>query len=74
MADMDVINSLYKPSVLLIPIGGHYTMGPEEAGYAVARFLTEAKTVIPMHFGTFPPLKGTVEEFKHALAKFSEEY
>ena len=61
--DMDIINYLYEPTHLLLPIGGHFTMGPREAAFAVAKFLTKAHTVIPMHFGTFPLLKGTVEDF-----------
>jgi L-ascorbate metabolism protein UlaG (beta-lactamase superfamily) len=44
----------------MLPIGGHYTMGPREAALAV-RFL-EPAIVLPLHFGTFPPLKGTPEQ------------
>ena len=62
-SDMDIINYLYKPTHLLLPIGGHFTMGPREAAYAVCKFLTHANVVVPMHFQTFPLLKGTVEEF-----------
>lgn len=40
--DMDIINYLYKPTHLLLPIGGHFTMGPREAAYAVSKFLTHA--------------------------------
>ncbi len=58
--DMRLIGELYKPEVAMLPIGGHYTMGPREAAVA-ARFLG-AKTVLPLHFGTFPPLKGTPAE------------
>ncbi len=58
--DMNLIRELYRPEVAMLPIGGHYTMGPKEAGLAVG-FL-KAATVLPLHFGTFPPLKGTPEE------------
>jgi L-ascorbate metabolism protein UlaG (beta-lactamase superfamily) len=71
---MGIINYLYEPTHLLIPIGGRATMGPEEAGFAVAKFLTHAHTVIPMHYGTFPMLTGTLEEFNLFLAKFAEEW
>jgi L-ascorbate metabolism protein UlaG (beta-lactamase superfamily) len=40
----------------MIPIGDHYTMSPREAAYACN--LLQPKTVIAMHFGTFPVLKG----------------
>jgi L-ascorbate metabolism protein UlaG (beta-lactamase superfamily) len=55
--DMKIIGELYHPRVALLPIGGHYTMGPREAALAVS-FLGPA-TVLPLHFGTFPPLTGT---------------
>jgi L-ascorbate metabolism protein UlaG (beta-lactamase superfamily) len=58
--DMNLIRELYKPEVAMLPIGGHFTMGPKEAALAV-RFL-KPQTVLPLHFGTFPPLKGTPEE------------
>jgi L-ascorbate metabolism protein UlaG (beta-lactamase superfamily) len=44
----------------MIPIGGHYTMGPREAALAVR--LLAPQVVLPMHFGTFPPLKGTPDQ------------
>jgi len=47
-------------------IGGHFTMDPKHAAYAI-RNLLESKKVIPMHYGTFKPLKGTPEQLKEAL-------
>jgi L-ascorbate metabolism protein UlaG (beta-lactamase superfamily) len=61
--DMSLIRELYEPQVAMLPIGGHYTMGPKEA--ALACKLLAPKTVLPIHWGTFPPLTGTPE----ALAK-----
>jgi L-ascorbate metabolism protein UlaG (beta-lactamase superfamily) len=58
--DMKLIGELYRPEVAMLPIGGHYTMGPKEAALAVR--LLGTKTILPLHFGTFPPLKGTPEE------------
>ena len=52
--DMALIDELYKPSHLLLTIGGKFNMGPEEAAYACAKMLKHAHVVIPMHFGTFP--------------------
>ena len=54
--DMAIIHDLYAPDIAMIPIGDHYTMSPREAAYACN--LLKAKTVIPMHFGTFPVLTG----------------
>jgi L-ascorbate metabolism protein UlaG (beta-lactamase superfamily) len=58
--DMQVIRELYKPEVVLLPIGGYYGMGPKEA--ALACRLLEPKVVLPIHWGTFPPLKGTPDQ------------
>lgn len=58
--DMQLIAELYHPQVAMLPIGGLFTMGPKEAALA-ASFL-EPKVILPLHFGTFPPLKGTPEE------------
>nr|NIP47984.1 metal-dependent hydrolase [Gammaproteobacteria bacterium]NIP90276.1 metal-dependent hydrolase [Gammaproteobacteria bacterium]NIR24991.1 metal-dependent hydrolase [Gammaproteobacteria bacterium]NIS06654.1 metal-dependent hydrolase [Gammaproteobacteria bacterium]NIU41025.1 metal-dependent hydrolase [Gammaproteobacteria bacterium] len=57
---------LYDPDVSLLPIGGHFTMDPSDAAYAVNNLL-KSKTVIPMHFGTYGILKGTPEQLKQAL-------
>ncbi|MGJ3258465.1 MAG: metal-dependent hydrolase [Rhodospirillales bacterium] len=71
-ADMAFIGSYYNPDVALLPIGGHFTMDPAHAAYAVKNLL-KTKTVVPMHYGTFPPLKGTPEEFKAALGDFATD-
>ena len=58
--DMKMIQELYKPQVAMLPIGGFYTMGPKEA--AIATRLLAPSLVLPIHFGTFPPLTGTPDE------------
>ncbi len=58
--DMRLIADIYKPELCFLPIGDHYTMGPREA--AVACRLLQAKTVIPMHWGTFPVLAGRPDQ------------
>jgi len=58
--DMQLIRELYRPSVAMLPIGGHFTMGPKEAALA-SRYLG-SEVILPLHFGTFPPLKGRPEE------------
>lgn len=64
--DMKIIRELYAPQIAMLPIGDHYTMGPKEAALAV-EFLG-VKTVLPIHFGTFPLLTGNPEALKKALA------
>jgi L-ascorbate metabolism protein UlaG (beta-lactamase superfamily) len=58
--DMELIRELYAPEVAMLPIGGHYTMGPKEAALAV-RYL-QPQAVLPVHWGTFPALTGTPQE------------
>jgi L-ascorbate metabolism protein UlaG (beta-lactamase superfamily) len=64
---MKIIHELYQPDIAMIPIGDHCTMGPREAAYACN--LLEAKTVIPMHFGTFPPLVGRPSDLKKLVSQ-----
>lgn len=68
-ADMKFIADYYKPDVALLPIGGHFTMDPAHAAYAV-RNLLQTRIVIPMHYGTFGLLKGTPEALVKALDDF----
>jgi L-ascorbate metabolism protein UlaG (beta-lactamase superfamily) len=58
--DMKLIGELYQPDLAMIPIGDLFTMSPREA--AVACRLLGTRRIIPMHFGTFPPLTGTPEK------------
>ena len=58
--DMQTIRELYHPSIAILPIGGHFTMGPQEAALAV-RYL-QPRAVLPIHFGTVPQLTGTPVE------------
>jgi L-ascorbate metabolism protein UlaG (beta-lactamase superfamily) len=64
-AEMDLIRQIYEPSLAFLPIGDHFTMGPEEAAFA-ARML-RVKRVIPMHYGTFPVLTGRPEQLAQKL-------
>jgi L-ascorbate metabolism protein UlaG (beta-lactamase superfamily) len=70
--DMNLISRLYQPQVAMLPIGGVYTMNP--VGAALAAQLIGAKTVIPMHFGTFPALTGTPTELKKEMVKLNLPY
>jgi L-ascorbate metabolism protein UlaG (beta-lactamase superfamily) len=63
--DMELIRELWKPDLAMLPIGGHYTMGPTEAAIAVG-FLG-VRDVLPLHYGTFPLLAGTPQQLRDAL-------
>jgi L-ascorbate metabolism protein UlaG (beta-lactamase superfamily) len=63
--DMALVKRIYAPDVAVLPIGDHFTMGPEEA--AVAAELVGAARVVPSHYGTFPILSGTPDALRPLL-------
>ncbi len=63
--DMKMIGEIYQPQIAFLPIGDLYTMGPDTAAIA-ARWLG-VRQVVPMHWGTFPALRGTPAELKEHL-------
>src|SRR5213596_1532250 len=64
-SDMAFVSRFNKIDVMLVCIGDHFTMGPPRAAEAVK--LVAPRTVIPMHYGTFPVLTGTPEMFDREL-------
>lgn len=68
--DMALIAELYQPELAILPIGDLFTMSPLEAAKAVE--LLKPKKVIPMHFGTFPPLTGRPEELQKRIGAAAE--
>ena len=64
--DMLLINKFYPPDLALVCIGGHFTMDPVHAAYAL-RELIKPKQVIPTHYGTYPIINRTPAELKAAL-------
>jgi len=62
-ADLKLYGDLYRPHVALVPMGDHFTMGPEEAAMAVE--MVRPKLAIPIHYGTMPVLTGDPDEFKN---------
>jgi len=64
-SDMRLIAELYAPEIAFLPIGDHYTMGPDAAARA-ARILG-VRQVVPMHYGTFPVLTGRPDRLKHLV-------
>ena len=64
--DMAIIRDLYAPEIAMLPIGDHNTMSPREAAYAIK--LLKPKTVIPMHFATFPVLTGRPADLKKLVS------
>jgi len=68
-SDMNIIRELYRPQTALMPIDGHYNMGPREAAYATT--LLGVSRFVPYHYGTFPVLAGTPEQLREEMAAIS---
>jgi L-ascorbate metabolism protein UlaG (beta-lactamase superfamily) len=64
--DMQLIGELYRPDLALLPIGNGTVMSPFEAAHAVR--LLGVRHIVPIHYGTFPFLPGTPEEFQEHLS------
>src|SRR5262245_48236858 len=60
--DMRLIGERHRPAIAFLPIGDRFTMGPAAAARAVE--MLGVRQVVPMHYGTFPFLTGTVDEFR----------
>ncbi|GAA4114741.1 metal-dependent hydrolase [Aminobacter aganoensis] len=61
-SDMALINELHQPAIGLVPVGDRFTMGGAVAALACRRFF-KFETVVPCHFGTFPIIDQTAQQF-----------
>ena len=64
--DMKFIAEHYKPDLVLIPIGGNFTMDPVDAAFAIKTWI-KPKMVMPIHYNSNPIAKGTLAEFEAAM-------
>ncbi|CAN5189652.1 metal-dependent hydrolase [soil metagenome] len=64
--DMKFIAERYRPDLVMMPIGGNFTMGPQDAAFAERSWI-KSKHVIAMHYGSNPLAKGTLPEFLEAM-------
>ncbi|MGO4496021.1 metal-dependent hydrolase [Paenibacillus sp. 2RAB27] len=65
--DMKLIGKMNNIDLAFLPIGDNYTMGPEDA--VIAAGYLKAKTVVPMHYNTFP----VIEQDPNAFVAILEE-
>ncbi len=65
--DMKLIGEVYNPDVALLPIGGFFTMNPEQAAIAVQ--LLSPRYAIPMHYNTFDVIKQDPQVFEEKVKK-----
>ena len=68
--DMKWIAEYYKPDVVMIPVGGQFTMDAADAAYAL-RELIKPKYAIPMHYRVVPGAKTPPQELVEALGATS---
>jgi L-ascorbate metabolism protein UlaG (beta-lactamase superfamily) len=61
-SDLQLVGKRHPIDIALMCIGGHYTMDRVDAVDAAE--LVGAKTVIPCHYNTFPPIETDAEAFK----------
>jgi L-ascorbate metabolism protein UlaG (beta-lactamase superfamily) len=64
--DMALINEIHQPEIGIVPIGDRYTMGARTAAMACKRFFN-FRVIVPCHYGTFPGLAQTADEFQTSL-------
>ncbi|RZN37163.1 MAG: metal-dependent hydrolase [Methanosarcinales archaeon] len=58
---MKLLGEIYDIDIALLPIGSVFTMDPIQAAHSLK--LIKPKIAIPMHYGTFPILIPTTDEF-----------
>lgn len=63
--DMELIGKRHPVDVAFLPIGDNFTMGPEDAAYAVE--LINPKLTVPIHYNTFPPIVQDPIHFKNLV-------
>ena len=63
--DMQLIGDVHAPDVMLVCIGGHFTMDVEQAAQAVA--MVKPRVVIPMHYDTFDAIKADTKRFEELV-------
>jgi L-ascorbate metabolism protein UlaG (beta-lactamase superfamily) len=61
-SDLQLVGKRAPIDIALMCIGGHYTMDSVDAVDAAE--LVGAKTVIPCHYNTFPPIEADAQAFK----------
>lgn len=66
--DMELIGKRHAIDIAFLPIGDNFTMGPEDAAYAVE--LLSPKLTVPVHYNTFPPIVQDPEDFKKLVKDY----
>jgi len=67
MAEMEFIRRIWSPEIVLLPVGGHFTMDLRAARIALE--LLSPRIVVPMHYDTFPVIATPEEDIRRALSE-----
>lgn len=67
-SDMKLIVERHPVDVCFIPIGDNFTMGIEDASYAINEFI-KPKISVPIHYNTFPLIEQDPQKFKEAVSQ-----
>ncbi|WP_254863393.1 metal-dependent hydrolase [Halovivax gelatinilyticus] len=72
MSEMrDVVGAFLDPDAAAVPIGDHFTMGPQQAAIAVDWLGVDV--AFPQHYDTFPPIEQDPADFVDAVAETGSE-
>ncbi|MCZ4223906.1 metal-dependent hydrolase [Pedobacter rhodius] len=66
--EMKLLAELHNLDYAILPIGGHYTMGVDDA--VIAAKYIDCEKIVGVHYNTFPPISIDTED---AVAKFKRE-
>ena len=64
-SELKIIGELYQPDIVMLPIGGTYTMDIEHA--VIASEWLQSSIVIPMHYNTFDVIQADIGEFQRRI-------
>lgn len=70
-SEMKIIGELYSPDISMLPIGGQYTMGIDEA--VIASQWLNTKEVIPMHYNTFEAINIDIDLFERKILEINKK-
>lgn len=59
--DLKMYGDMHDIDLAFVPIGDNFTMGPEDA--LIATDWIKAKTIVPVHYNTFPVIKQDPDAF-----------
>ena len=68
--EMKMIGEIYRPDIVMLPIGGKYTMDIEHA--VIASEWLGASEVIPMHYNTFDAINVDISDFETKIRKIGK--